>query len=672
MLRAVFDKKKKRKNRVIGASSKKDSFFSIRRSAVRSKESFNRNPFIFFVFILSCFVVIIWARLGYLQIIGEKTLGSKARRQHQTTEYIMGKRGSILDRQGKVLARSIEMRTVSVQTSQVQDKKALALALGKILKISAQDIENSLQKAKGIVLLARRISDEMAQKIKEADLHGVSLTTEYGRVYPYKDIAGKLLGFVGDDGIGLEGIEYINNAILEGGKQKTTLLRDAKGKKLFLAGLIENEDLDGKDVRLTIDMNVQHMAEEALEKSVVRNKAQWGGVLVVKVDSGDILAFAEYPRFNPNTFKRSVPSQWRNRLAVDAYEPGSSFKPFLIAAVLEEGLVTEESLIFCEGGSWKIGNSVINDDTGSYQWLTLVDVLARSSNIGMSKLGLTLGQDIYQKYLTKLGFGVKTQITIPQSAGIMRSNRYWSDIDIATLSFGQGIAVTGLQLAQGFLILANGGVFQPLRLFMDTKIEEYQYRIFSENTIKSVHSMLRNVVENGTGKRAYTAAVSSGGKTGTAQKANKEGGYGDKRFASFVGMFPIEKPQYIVVVLIDEPLHSVYGSVVASPVFKDIASQIAVYAELSPVPEKITVSKISKNINQSVRKPLLPKNQSSSRIMPNITGKTLRSAVESLAQFGIIPIIHGNSGIVLKQVPEEGAVLPSQKASIEIWLSDTN
>ena len=615
---------------------------------------------------------ILWLKVAYLQLIEGEPLATRARRQQTALEYIPARRGDIVDRNGFTLARSIEMQTITVQPELITNLNHTVATLARILQRSEKDIKKSLNSSKKLILLARQVSTSVAQEVKDAQLPGVSIITEYGRVYPNREVAGILLGFVGNDGTGLEGIEYIANSLLEGKDQKNILLRDARGRRLFTqqaSSVSDSISLAGQTVALTIDMNIQHIAEEALLKTVTQFDAKWGGALIVEVATGDIVAYAEVPRFNPNTFKTANASQWKNRLAIDSYEPGSSFKIFLLAAALEENIVQPDSIIFCEGGSWQLQSTIIKDDRASYQWLSLPDVFAFSSNIGMAKIGLSLGIKKYQEYLVKLGFGAKTELPLLQSAGITRFNRYWSDVDIATLSFGQGISVTGLQLAQATLTIANGGLFQPLRIFKDASTETYQYRIFSEKTTQLVRSMMQRVVVSGTGKRAAVPGLAVGGKTGTAQKA-EGGSYGDKRFASFIGMFPIDKPEYVVVVMIDEPKKNVYGGVVASPTFQNIVAQMTSHKASTVIEETEHITPPQEPNVQNIRKPIVHSNTPLTTL-PNILGMSLRKAFETVAPFGIIPTIYGKAGVVIKQSPPPGTPLDAN-TPLTIWLSESD
>lgn len=639
----------------------------------QSKKTLVSKPYsLFIIGFFALLFLILWMKVAYLQLIQGDILSKRARRQQTAFEYIPAKRGDIVDRNGFILARSIEMQTISVKPELIQDMNATVKTLASILKRPQQEIRKKLTSGRKLILLARQISDTTAKEVASASLPGVSIITEYGRVYPNRETAGVLLGFVGNDGTGLEGIEYIANSLLEGKEQKNLLLRDARGRKLFTqnaSSVTESTPITGKTIALTLDMNIQHIAEEALMKAVTQYNAKWGGALIVEVKTGDILAYAEVPRFNPNSYKTATAGQWKNRLATDTYEPGSSFKIFLLAAALEENTVQPESVIFCEGGSWQLQSALIKDDTASYQWLSLRDVFAFSSNIGMAKIGLSLGIKKYQEYLTKLGFGAKTELPLLQSSGITRFNRYWSEVDIATLSFGQGISVTGLQLAQASLTIANGGLFQPLRIFKDSPNETYQYRIFSEQTAQKVRSMMQYVITSGTGKRAAVPDLAVGGKTGTAQKA-EAGGYGDKRFASFIGMFPIDKPEFVIIVMIDEPKKNVYGGVVASPVFKTIASQIASYKASTVIENPIVQNKYLEPSVQNIRKPIVH-TSTPDNLLPNVLGMSLRKAFETVAPFGILPVIYGKAGVVIKQHPPAGTPF-EQNTQFTIWLSESN
>lgn len=314
---------------------------------------------------------------------------------------------------------------------------------------------------------------------------------------------------------------------------------------------------------LTLDVQLQFIAEEAVARAARDFDARWSGALVVDVPSGDILAWAQYPFFNPNTYRQSSPMIYRNRLASDALEPGSTFKPFVMASALQERKINRNTAIDCENGKWEIKKVTIRD-TSRQGVLPAHKVLRYSSNIGMAKIGLELGSPTLYKYLRALGFGESTCVPVADSRGILRQPRSWSEADLMSASFGQSVSVTALQMAQGYLTLLNNGVYKPLRLLREqVNVEQRYERIFSERVCREVMGMMRDVVEekDGTGKRARIEGVEVAGKTGTAQKADhKAGSYGSKRLASFVGFLPADDPRYLIVVLVDEPTKNQYGA----------------------------------------------------------------------------------------------------------------
>ena len=577
----------------------------------------------------------LWARAWFLQIHEGETLAVMAERQHVASETVTGRRGEILDRNGKILARSVEVSSVYAVPKEITDPEATATVLSKVLGVSRNQVARQLQSGKNFVWVARKVSDAAAEEIRGLKLKGVHLEAEYERAYPYKQLAGQLLGFVGIDDKGLEGLERSFDDILSGRRGQLTMQRDAAGRRLYLEGLGQEEGLMGQDIRLTLDAQIQYFAEDALAKTVVQFGGKWGGCLVVDVPTGEILAWAEYPFFNPNAYREYQPSMWRSRLAMDALEQGSTVKPLLVAAALSEGVIKPDQVFYCEKGVWKYNKTTIRD-THSYGDLPLTKVLSYSSNIGAAKIGLLLGTKNYHNYLDHLGFGNKTGLPIPgEAVGILRAPKQWSETDLINASFGQSFSATGLQMAQAYLTLAAGGERRPLKLVLsDMDAQTLQSRgyaaadgddeaalaaeeaagngwekldeadaadseekgdaesgvavnvesdareqVFKRQSAEVVLSMLREVVEEGgTGQRARISipGLVVGGKTGTAQKASGKS-YGSARVASFVGIAPLQNPRYLVLVMVDEPRKAVYGGVVAAPVFRKIITHTLAY-----------------------------------------------------------------------------------------------
>ena len=647
----------------------------------------------------------LWCRAWYLQMIEGPRLADRAKRQYMASELVTGKRGKIFDRNGQVLARSVECRSVYARPGEIVDVVRTANVLGPLLGIPPQQLYNQFSDSqRKFFWLARKVDDHTAEAVRKADLAGIGLSKEYDRVYPFKQMAGQLLGFVGMDDRGLEGIERSLDSHLASIPTRQIVQRDAMGRRFYLHNEGQ-EDPSGKDMTLTLDVQVQFFAEESIARAVEEYGASWGGVLVVDVPTGDVLAWAQYPFFNPNSYREYSPSQYRNRLSSDALEPGSTFKPFLMAAALQEKKIERDTVFDCEGGKWETKYITIRD-TSRHGPLPANKILRYSSNIGMAKIGLTLGTRTYHRYLAQLGFGARTAVPVSESKGILRQPRDWSEADLISTSFGQSISVTGLQMAQAYLTLVSGGVYKPLRLVLDdsANVEENYQRVFSERVTKQVMEMMREVVEeDGSGKAARINGVLVAGKTGTAQKADRRSGtYGRARLASFVGFAPADKPRYLVLVMVDEPTRNQYGGVVAAPVFQKVTSRTLTYS--GHLPDLVVAENTNKPVIQDRRAaairargfrsspaplPLYASAEESavrsvtyhtlpghltkaSAVVPNVVGKTVRNAVELFARGGIVPTLKGDGQRVVRQSPEAGTHWPEKDKQGEyiLWLSE--
>jgi cell division protein FtsI (penicillin-binding protein 3) len=623
----------------------------------------------------------LWARAYYVQIVMGPDLALMARRQHEVAERITGARGEIFDRAGRLLAKSVEFTSVYARPLQVKDAARAEAVLAETLGLPRREVRAKLRAKANFVWIARQVGDKPAAALRRAGLVGVHLTTEYGRQYPNRHLAGQLLGFVGLDDKGLEGLEASFDDLLAGHSSKLVVQRDAAGRKLHLDNKGQKVDIHGRDIRLTIDAHIQFAAEEALERAVTEHQGRWGGCLVVEVSSGEILAWAEYPFFNPNAFERYGPGQWRNRMAGDAFEFGSTVKPFVIAAALQEGLVDLDTEFFCEEGRWRYGGKTISD-THEYGDLPVHKVLRYSSNICSAKIAVELGKPAYHAYLQRLGFGEKTGLPLPGEArGILRPAGEWYDIDLATAAFGQGFSATAVQMARAYLCLANGGVLKPLKLALEPEPEPApQRRVFSSEVTAKVLATMRDVVqEDGTGTRARIQGLEVGGKTGTAQKASPKGGYGDKYMASFVGMFPATQPKYLVLVVVDEPRPHHYGGVVAAPAFKETAMKTLAYkGRLPDVAEPLTaeqgggdepeISVASGPVTEPRPNATAPDDGGA---VPDLVGLSLRTAVEILAERGIVPVLKGEGLVVARQQPAAGRPLQNAGEGCTLWLGDS-
>ncbi len=660
----------------------------------------------------------LWGRAYYIQMVMGPSLAERARGQHMARETVTGVRGSIMDRNGNILSRSVDTSSVWLNPGLVKDKPTTAVVLAKILEVPTERITKLLQEKKRFVWVVRKVNDTVAKQIKEASLDGVYLSPEFERVYPYKTLAGQLLGFVNVDDQGIEGLEKAYNDKLSGTKIKQVVQRDARGRKLGSSGN-GNTDLRGKDVKLTIDTQIQFFAEEALAEGVDKYDAKWGGCIVVDVPTGQILAWAQYPFFDPNRPSAFSELLRRNRLASDALEQGSTIKSFLIAAALEEKVVTPTTAIDCERGKWKIGRETIHD-THSYSILPVSKILHVSSNIGVAKIGFKLGAAKYYSYLQRLGFGKPTDLPLAgQSKGILRKADNWQNIDLAATSFGQSFSTTLVQMANAYLCLASDGMPKNLSLVLDeeepnpetgdaTQPAPPQEKIFSPETMRQVRAMLREVVEEegGTGKQARIPGIVVGGKTGTAQKADRSGRYGSGRVGSFVGMVPIDNPRYLVCVLLDEPKKNQYGGIIAAPIFRDVALRTMAYHGLLPDSDDPLVKAIAeKEAQRRLKLGMKPeadeikegkntkiviapnrtaraeaamlrkakKNNTvvvASPVVPSVVGLSVKQALEAFAAQGVMPTFAGKGSIVQKQVPEGGTAWAAEKQACTIWLGE--
>ncbi|MDR1489308.1 MAG: penicillin-binding protein [Desulfovibrio sp.] len=667
----------------------------------------------------------LWCRAYYLQIVKGPEYADKARKQHMTREVVQGTRGNITDRNGNVLAMSLECDSVWANPSHLRDKEETAAKLAEALGMKSEKILQIISADRQFVWIKRKADFQSAEKVRALKLPGVYTDTESERVYPYKHVAGQLLGYVNIDDKGIEGLEKSLENDLAGRTIHRVVERDASGRRLMPPGSGTFVDLRGKDVRLSIDTNIQFFAEESLAENVEKFGARWGGCIVVDVPSGEILAWAQYPFFDPNNIAATPAPDRRNRLAVDMLEHGSTMKSFLIAAALEEKVVQRSTIINCEKGLWKLGQFTLHD-THPYANLSVDKILHVSSNIGAAKIGLKLGADKYHSYLKRLGFGERTGLPLSGEArGILRAANRWAPIDLATASFGQSFSATLLQMSQAYLTLAGGGVKKPLRLLLETGASQDsppRDAIFSPSTMNELRGMLREVVEEegGTGKQARISGLVVGGKTGTAQKADASGKYGKGRVGSFVGMIPIENPRYLICTLLDEPSKSQYGGVVAAPVFRHVALRAMAYGGLLPDNDDPVVQEMvrkeaerrqkaqarsgaknrpgttARNPEQAgIRKadkaaplakagqigadfvpkadkaaPLAKAGQIGVDFVPKVVGMGLRGAVEVFAGRGIVPMIKGKGGFVVRQAPEAGSPWPDADKNCIIWLEE--
>ncbi len=620
-----------------------------------------------FLFLLMFLAVAV--RAFQLQILQGEKLKRLGERQHLKEWIVLPKRGTILDRDGEPLAVSLEAQSVYARPRRLREPENIARGLAQILSLDRAGVERKLKKEKPFVWLKRQITPKEAKKIKALNLAGVGMYYEPNRYYPQGQLAGQVIGFVGRDSQGLEGVELQYDAYIQGETGSSVIERDALGRRVLVRGVGEIQIPPGADIHLTLDTSIQHLVEKQLEAAVAKFRAKAGIALVVEPFTGEILALANYPFFNPNSFSRYSSRQWRNRAVTDSFEPGSTFKTILAAAALEEGVVGKEDLFYCEFGKYSYAGKTIHD-SNEYGWLPFYKIIQYSSNIGATKVAEKLRKERYFKYIKRFGFGRLTGIDMPgEVAGLVRPPSEWSPIALATHSFGQGIAVTPMQLIMAYGAIANGGFL--MRPFVVRRVvgpegevlvanqPHVVHRVVSEKTARLLTSILKGVVsDGGTGVMASVEGFEVAGKTGTAQKPDLvHGGYAPrKRVASFIGFVPADDPRLVLLVLVDEPEVNVYGGVVAAPVFGNIAGGVLRHLGVTPdKPEPLplptdregTLVRVERhNGNGTVKR-------GSPQGVPDFVGLSLREAVSEARTLKLRVEMRGN-GYVVKQSPAPG------------------
>ena len=539
------------------------------------------------------FFAIIGVRAWFLQILNSQDLTRTLERQYKTSVLLSPKRGTIYDRNGNEMAISVQVESLFARPLQISDPERLSLRLAEILQVPADTLSGKLREQKPFVWIARKITPQQAQAIRDLREPGLEFAKESKRSYPNGELAGQVLGFTGLDSEGLEGLEFKLNDALRGTPQRVAANRDARGRRLFSEGFCSSIQDDGSDIYLTIDKTIQYIAEKELQATVAATGAKSGIAIVMDPWKGDVLAMAVAPLFDPNRYAQYRPNVWRNRAIADVLEPGSTFKIFVVAAALEEKIINPEDTFFCENGKFRIGGRTISD-VHPYGWLNVSDIIKHSSNIGVSKISKHLGMPMFYQYIRKFGFDQTTGIQLPaEAAGSVPLPDKLPEHTRSVIAFGHSISVTPLQLAQAYSTIANGGVLlQPnvvkmIRASDGSTRPHDAYttgrRVINPATAQLLTEMLQMVVESGgTGAKAAVPGFGVAGKTGTARKIYN-GAYSNKHLvASFAGFTPVDNPRITVVVIIDEPQTLTYGGQSAAPAFSRIAQQVLNYLNVAP------------------------------------------------------------------------------------------
>lgn len=533
------------------------------------------------LFVLAVFVVafvLLNARAMQLQVFKHQFYRDQGMARQQRIVNIPAHRGDILDRYGEPIAVSTPIDSVWGVPEEVLEDPAAVAKVAEVLEIDIKNLlaKTTLAKNKGseFVYIKRHVTPEIAARVREINAPGVALRREYRRYYPSGSAATHVVGITNVDDIGLDGMEMAFDQWLRGSPGKRKVVRDLKGREIEGVDVITSA-VAGKDLHLSIDKQLQYFAERALNKAVEKHQATAASLVVLDVLSGEVVAMVNQPTYNPNNraARAEEEGRQRNRAITDVFEPGSTMKPFTIAAALESGQFKAEDIVFTSPGFYKIGKYEVRDES-DYGWLDLRGIIRKSSNVGVSKVATQLEPDQMWGLFDRLGFGRPTGSAFPgEVAGYFNHPTLWHHVEQATLSYGYGISVSALQLARAYAAIANGGTL-PQISFVKNLEPQTGVRVISEPVAMELHHMLEAVVsDEGTGRRAAIPGYRVAGKTGTSHRS-QGGGYAEDRYVSlFAGFAPVSRPRFAAVVVIHDPSEGGhFGGVVAAPVFAEVMS----------------------------------------------------------------------------------------------------
>ena len=560
----------------------------------RRKRSPESSRFTALLFVFASLLLIIVARLAWVQVVHAPAYAAKATAQRMRDIELPARRGTIYDREGEPLAVSVDARTIYAAPNTITDKPGTAKALAAVLGGDAKQYATKLGRDSGFVYIARKVDMDRANALEALKLVGIGFLDDSRRMYPSGELACQILGFVGTDGVGLGGIEKRYDEVLAGRAGVLLGERDPYGR-LIPGGVKKNiEPVDGHDIVLTIDKDIQYHAQVELAASVKKWGAKGGSVVVMNPQSGEIYAMASTPGFNPNDFSKAKPDAFRNKPLSDAYEPGSTIKSLTAAAVIDKGLFTPTSM-FQLPPTLKVAGRTIHEShgRGAVNW-SLTQIVTNSSNVGAVKVGMRLGKLGLYDYFSRFGLTEVTGVDYPGEArGWLPAPGLWSSSSIANIPFGQGVSATPLQLTRAVSAIANGGELVTPHFLLDVPQDASakpawpRRRAISDAAARATTQILRQVVTDGTGKSAAVAGYSVAGKTGTAQVALPNGrGYAKGTYiASFIGYLPADNAQVVIAVKLDEPRNSIYGGTVAAPLFSSLAQFVVAHLKIPPSSE---------------------------------------------------------------------------------------
>lgn len=668
-----------------------------------------RSPRFRFLLIF-CFAVVwmgaVLARLTYLQLFSYQEYLTRANRQQERIIEISPTRGVIYDRNGRELAMSIPVDSCFADPDEISDPEMVARLLSRILNKSEDEIEEHLKSSRSFAWIARKITPQQRARIEALNLRGIYFQKENKRFYPEHDLAASVLGYVDVDEHGLGGVEYSLDKLVRGKPSRMLVMADARQRWFDRS---ENSADKGDNVVLTIDQTIQFIAEKALASGIARTHAKGGSVVVQDPNTGELLAVADWPTFDPNDAGNYRPEDRVERAVADAYEPGSIFKTILLSAAIEEGVARPSELVDCQMGSIVVAGRLIHDHK-AYGLLSVEQILAFSSDVGSIKVALRLGAPKYYEYIRSFGFGQPTGIKLPgENRGLLRPLDDWTATSIGYTAIGQELSVTPVQMISAESAIANGGLLRSPQVIRKVvrggevmlQGQPDPRRVIDERTAATMREMMEQVILQGTGKGfaqplGYTAA----GKTGTAQKIDPATGRYAKRAYedSFIGFAPLNNPVVTILVNLDSPENGQEGGPTAGPIFKEVAEQTLAYLNVPhdmPEPPALEMAALrkkglmlpgqalaakrgaSRQVDDPPRKVLgatVPESttvalaEGQAVIVPKLVGQTVRGVTESCSHLGLMPILIGD-GIATDQTPDAGThVLPGTKVTVHFSL----
>ena len=656
-----------------------------------------RRRAIFVALGLVAWMVIVGARLAQLQISQHAELSARAKNQQLGAVETNATRGLLLDRQGRELARSVDTESFFADPREIENVSDTARKIASVTGQDKDELVTKLRAAKDskkqFIWLIRRVELQTASKLDAMNLVGVYSRKEPKRYYPNDTLAAHVLGFVGTDEIGLGGVEQYYNEKIRGEAGKVYVERDGSRERRAFDSY-EVQSHPGQTVVLTIDQTIQYRTEQALFAAVERSHAKSGTAIVIDPHTGEILALANAPAFDPNQAANEAPEVRTNWALQNIYEPGSTFKVVAYSAALEQGLVSPEDKIDCQMGQITVAGRLIHDHK-PFGVLSVSDALAKSSNVGAIKLALLVGNESMYDFSKRLGFGTKTGIDLPgESGGILRPLSRWQPSSIGSIAIGQEVGVTPVQMAVAYSAIANGGSWVKPHIVREMRSPDglvlYHANpetraVLKTETVEKLRGMMEGVTLHGTARKAQVEGYTAAGKTGTAQKIDpKTRGYSATKFiGSFVGFAPVINPAVVIIVVIDEPQGAYHGGDVAAPVFREIAEQILpelnvtpdvemksagelIAQNYTPSPQEIedaaqraaTLPQVARNFTGATREVVFAPATKRGALMPDLRGQSVRDVVRACAALGLSLEAKG-AGRAIRQYPSAGAEVSS-------------